>query len=368
MSCFKWIILAALSLALPARADILIGQTTGLTGPVAAGVKETQLGAQLYLDAINAQGGVHGQKVRLLTLDDQFEAAKAANNAETLITQNKVLALFLSRGTATTEAMLPLVERYGVPLIAPSSGAQSLYEPVKKQVFIVRTPYRLEAAQTIVMMSKMGASRIGVVYQDDAFGADGLAGAKEGFKELGFDPAFVDKIDRSAPNFAPISKRLARTDVQSVLIIASAKWAAQGIVQMRDEGITTQFASLSNNASEGFIKLLGKHAKGVIVAQVFPYERSVVYPMVKEAAKLLKGQKDEAVTPSILEGLAAAKVLVGALRAAGPNPSRSSLQTALEGLHKFDVGGLDLSYGPNDHRGLSFVELSIISGNGTFLR
>ena len=362
------ILLTAFAFALPAQAEILIGQTTGVTGTVAAGVKETQIGAQLYLDSVNLQGGIHGQKIRLITLDDQYEAALAATNAEKLVVQDKVLALFLSRGTATTEAIVPVAEQYGVPLVAPSTGALSLFEPIKKQVFNVRTPYRLESSQAIVMMSRMGASRIGVVYQDDAFGADGLAGAKEGFKDLGIEPAFVEKIDRSAPNFSVLSKRLSRTDVQSVLIIASAKWVSQGIVQMREEGVSTQFATLSNNASEGFIKQLGKYAKGVMVAQVFPYERSVVYPLVKEATRLLKAKGDGAVTPSILEGLVAAKVLVAALRAAGPNPTRASLQAALEGLHKFDVGGLDVTYGPNDHTGLSFVELSIISANGTFLR
>lgn len=362
------VLAAVMLLASPVRADILIGQTTGVTGAVAAGVKETQIGAQLYLDAINAQGGIHGQKVRLITLDDQYDAKLAAKNAEKLIVEDKVLALFLSRGTATTEALLPVLDQYGVPLIGPSSGAYSLHEPVKKNVFNVRATYKLEAQKTIVMLSRMGAAQIGIVYQDDAFGIDGMAGAKEGFDELSSVPAFVEKIDRSKPDFTQLIARLKKSDVQSILMIATAGSVSQGVTQLRDAGSMVQIATLSNNASEGFIKQLGKNAKGIMVSQVFPYERSAVYPLIKEVNKLLKAKGEAAVTPSILEGFVSAKVLVAGLRAAGPNPTHASLQAALEGLHKLDIGGLDITYGPSDHTGLSFVELSIISGTGTFLR
>ena len=82
-----------------AHAQILIGQTAGFTGPVAAGVKETTEGAKLYIDSINAKGGVHGQKIELVSLDDKFDPKLAAENARKLIEERNVLALFLTRGT-----------------------------------------------------------------------------------------------------------------------------------------------------------------------------------------------------------------------------------------------------------------------------
>ena len=59
------------------QAQILVGQTAGFTGPVGAGVKETTDGARLYIDATNAKGGVNGQKIELVSLDDKFDQTGA---------------------------------------------------------------------------------------------------------------------------------------------------------------------------------------------------------------------------------------------------------------------------------------------------
>jgi branched-chain amino acid transport system substrate-binding protein len=81
-------------------------------------VKETSNGAKLWLDHVNAKGGVNGQKIELISLDDAFDPKKAAANAKVLIEEKNVVALFLSRGTPHTEAVLPLLEKYGVALVA----------------------------------------------------------------------------------------------------------------------------------------------------------------------------------------------------------------------------------------------------------
>ena len=70
----------------------------------------------------------------------------------------------------------------------------------------------------------------------------------------------------------------------------------------------------------------------------------------------------------MLEGFAAAKVLVEGLRRAGPNPTPVRLQQALETLHRFDIGGMEVTYGPGDHTGLEYADLSIIGADGNFRR
>lgn len=103
-------LLAALAIAsTPASADIIIGQTSGFSGPVAASVKELTEGARLYFDAVNARGGVNGQRIELISLDDKFDPKLAAENARQLIVEKDALALFLSRGTPHTEAIAPLL-------------------------------------------------------------------------------------------------------------------------------------------------------------------------------------------------------------------------------------------------------------------
>ena len=116
------------------------------------------------------------------------------------------------------------------------------------------------------------------------------------------------------------------------------------------------------------MKSLGANASGTIVTQVFPYERSLSVAMVKEAMDLAKAKGLEGVSPAMLEGFAAAKVLVAGLQRAGANPTRAKLRDALEGLSKLDIGGLEVGFGPSDHTGLEFVDLSIIDSGGKFRR
>lgn len=360
------LLLAALSHA--SQAQILIGQTAGFTGAVGAGVKETTDGAKLYIDTVNASGGVNGQKIEVISLDDKFDPKLALENGRQLIEDKNVLAMFLTRGTPHTEALLPLLEKYGVPLIGPSTGAMVLHKPVKKHIFNVRATYQREAEKAITHLNSMGITRIGIVYADDSFGADGVAGAQKGFTTAKNTPAVLEKFNRTTPDFTAIAPKLVQGNVQAVLMVASGQAVVDGMKAFRNAGSTAQIVTLSNNASGGFVKSLGENARGVIVTQVFPYERSIAFPMVKEAQDLARLKGLAEVSPAMLEGFAAAKVLVESLRRTGPKPTREKLQATLENLRKLDIGGLEVSFSPDDHSGLDFADLSIIGTDGKFKR
>ena len=83
---------------------------------------------------------------------------------------------------------------------------------------------------------------------------------------------------------------------------------------------------------------------------------------------MLAGKDKGGATPAMLEGFAAAKVLVEALRRAGKDPTPERIKTALETFKRVDIGGIEVSFGPNDHTGLEYSDLSIIGGTGRFMR
>jgi branched-chain amino acid transport system substrate-binding protein len=365
----KKCILAAVAAFAPlwATAQILVGQTAGFTGTVAAGVKETTEGAKLLIDSINAKGGVNGQKIELVSMDDKFDPKIAAANAKVLIEEKNVVALFLNRGTPHAEAIIPLLDQHGVPLVAPSTGAMSLHSPVRKHVFNVRATYQREAEKAVTHLHTLGVNRIAVVYADDSFGTDGLEGARKGFTKAGFEPLVVIKADRLKPDYSAFIPSITGKEAQAVVWIGSGNTVADGVKALRAAKSAAQVVTLSNNASTGFIKSLGDQARGVIVTQVFPHERSYAFGFIKEAMVLAKEKKVE-LSPAMLEGFAGAKVLVEAIRRAGPSPTRAKLQAALESLKKFDIGGLEVNYGADDHTGLDFADLSIIGQDGKFKR
>jgi branched-chain amino acid transport system substrate-binding protein len=375
-ACFHFLRRSSLFIALttmlafqvPATGQILIGQTSGFTGPVSAGVKENTDGARLYLDHVNAQGGVNGQKLELVSLDDHFDPATAAANARKLIVERNVVALFLNRGTPHTEAIRPLLGEFGVPLVAPSTGAMVLHQPVHPWIFNVRAPYQREAEKAVIHLATVGLKRIALIHVADSFGNDVAIGATTGFQRAKLDPVYRATFDRSKPVFAEIVPALVKADAQAVLFIGSAGAVAEGTRALREAGSHAQVVTMSNNASGGFVQLMGPHAHGTIVTQVFPNERAIGLPLVNEAVQLAKAKGLPGVTPAMMEGFAGAKVLVEGLRRAGTRPTRERLAAALATMGNHDIGGMRLGFSTTDHSGLSFAELSIIGSDGRFMR
>ena len=348
--------------------DIRVGQTAGFTGVQPGTIKELTDGAKLWINAVNAKGGVNGHKIVLESLDDGFDPKRAGENAAKLIDAG-VLALFLSRGTPHAEAIIPLAEKAGIALIAPSTGALIMHEPLKRTVFNVRSKYQTEAERAVKHLTTVSMNRIGVVHVDDSFGKDGLAGAERGLKEANIKPVWILKYDRSKPDLKPIIDTIAKADVQSVILIGSGSQAADIIRGARAAGSTTAFITLSNNSSSSFIKLLGDSARGVMVTQVFPNPRRTTHAFLLEFQNLAK---DAGIDPSYtsLEGFVSAKVLVeGLRRASAKGPiTRAKIIDAMNSLKNFDIGGLQLNYSTGDHTGLEYIEISIINAKGNFLQ
>jgi ABC-type branched-subunit amino acid transport system substrate-binding protein len=347
---------------------ILIGQTAGFTGTQAGAVTENTAGAKLYIDWVNKNGGVHGRKIELLSMDDAFDPKRAGINAKALIEEKKVFSLFLCRGTPHSEAIIPHLKAGGVPLIAPSTGAQLLHEPVNPLIFNVRSKYQVEAEKGIVQLSSMGLQRIGVIHVEDSFGRDALAGAVRGFSESNVKPTGIWSYDRTTPKFEASVNALMATNPQAAVLLGSGNHVAEIVKQIRARKSGMQLLTLSNNASSSFVKSLGGNAHGVIVTQVFPNPKMATTPIAVQMQKLARDVPGAIVSHQAMEGFAAAKVLVEGLKRAGRNPTRASFIAGLNELTAFDLGGLRLDYSPSDHTGTEFVELSMIGRKGTFVQ
>ena len=359
-----------------AGAQIRIGQTSGFTGPVATSVAEINVGAKLYLDHVNAEGGIGGQPVELVSLDDKNQPALTLENATKLVADPKVVALFLNRGTPHTQAIMPLLAQAHIVLLAPSSGAMSLHSPVNPWIFNVRATYQAETERLTRHLGMTRLDTVALCYVDDTFGNDALQGALKVFKESGMKPKVSEAIDKAKPDYTACVQKIVANKQLGAVLIGTPVSVAAGVKALRAAGSSVTVATLSNNAASGFIKELGPQATGVIVSQVFPSERSLATPMIAEASKLATAKNINQLTPAMIEGFAAAKVLVIALKKAsadGKGPiTRTSIKKALESFNQVDIGGglggAGLSYSPTDHSGLEYVDLSYIGPDGTFRR
>jgi len=348
--------------------SIIIGQAAGFTGSVAGTVKELTAGAKAYFDHVNAKGGVHGRKIVLESMDDGFDPKRSPDVFKKLIEEKNVFAMFLSRGTPTNEAAYPVLEAAKVPLIGPSTGAMSMYNPPRKYMFPVRASYHSETFKIVPQLINMGINRIAILYVEDSFGKDGLAGVQQAMKDNKLTPVAVVSHVRGATKLDEAVAAIGKADPQAVIMITVADAGAAFVKQMKAAGRNPNFLTLSNNSSNAFIKSLGDDGWGVAVTQVSPFPFSGSAPITKEFLDIIKGKQDVSPSYSSMEGFIAAKVLVEGLRRAGKQPTREKLIAGLETMNQFDLGGLDVTYGPQLRTGTTYIDITIIGKAGKFVR
>ena len=346
---------------------ILIGQAAGFTGSVAGAVKEQTAGARAYIDAVNASGGVHGRKIVLESLDDGFDAKKTPEVTRQLIEDKKVFALFLFRGTPNTEAAYPVAAKANVPLIAPSTGAQSMYSPPRKYLFPVRASYHSETTAIVNHLVSIGVKKIAVMYDDATFGKDVLTGVQNAMKEKNMTASATVSYERGTVKIENAVKQIAANDPQAVIMAAAVDSGSAFVAQMKAQDRNPMFFTLSNLSANSFIKALGPNGNGVVISQVSPYPFAVTSPIAAEFIKAVKGRPDVLPSYASIEGFIGAKVLIEGLRRAGPQPTREKLIKGLESMNRVDLGGIFVTYGPDDRTGTTFVDLTVVSKDGKFI-
>jgi len=180
------IVLLALALQSGSAADrglspteIVIGQCAALSGPAAGLGAGMKIGLLAAIDEANAKGGIHGRKIRLISVDDGYEPEKCVDCTAKLI-DDGVFALAGYVGTPTSKVAAPIAQEAKVPLVGLFTGADLLRRPVQRYVVNIRASYDDETEALVArLVDQTGKKRIAVFYQDDSFGLSGLGGAEK---------------------------------------------------------------------------------------------------------------------------------------------------------------------------------------------
>lgn len=338
-----------------------------LTGVSATPNKEGLTGAMLYIDRTNKEGGVAGRQIEVVQVDDKGDAKATEQIAQELVSKNDALAFFLPRTSPSTQALLKVTEGAGVPLIGPQVGPGFLYGPEQHTAFTVRASFSAEVTRAIDLQSRLGRRTFAFLAANDAFGNPLVEVATRKLADLGLKPAAVEKVNNLDPNIAPALDNLVKAKPDVIFLLCAAKCASDFVNGYVQRGALTQFIAISNNSSNAFIKPLGGNARGVVVMQVAPLPGSRTVALSKEYSAACADAKVEPSYTGIV-GYIAAKVLVEGLRKAGKNLTPASLRAALSSMRSYDLGGFEISYGSNDRIGTDFVDETIITKEGKFLR
>jgi ABC-type branched-subunit amino acid transport system substrate-binding protein len=365
--------LLAASFAAAAADEIVLGQVAPLTGTIAGTGDEYVAGGAAYFAHVNANGGIHGRRIRVVVKDDSYKPDQTLAHTRTLLEQDKPLALFGYVGTGNVLALNKnrVLEDAGIALMAPYTGAQDLREPMNPHIFHIRASYTDETARMVEHLHTIGLRRFAVMYQDDPFGKSGLVGAERALQKLGLKLVSSGGYDRTKPEeIAAAVEAIAPTEPDAIIMVSVNRASAAFIKKLRQKGSKARLFSISVVNFKELLKNAGEDTvRGVGISQVMPYPYSPMLPVVREFRELMaKHQPGKTISYASMESFVAAKVLVEAIRRSGPQPTRQKVLAQLEGLVGHDVGGFHVNFGPGNRVGSRFVEVTVIGPEGRLIR
>lgn len=363
-------VIAAPHAARAESGSYVIGQSTALSGPLGGLGAEMSHGAKVYFDSINARGGVNGRTIELKVADDAYTVPKSVENIKAFMANPNVLALFNCMGTPMIEANLPAILQSGIPFFAPFSGALTVRPKGARNVFPVRISYAEEAEALVLHLHTVGIRRLGVVYQNNSFGQEVLESVQRAIERRSMPAAVAAPVESSGDGAeAAAQKVLLPGDLEAILLAVAGKPAINAVHAIRNRSRGISLYGLSVLSSSSTISALGAHGVGIAVSQVVPYPDSMAMPVVR-AYREAWAASGSAMQGSYLglEGFINAKVFVEILRRAGPKADRASFKDAAWGLRRFDVGGFDVSFTEPGASASRFMELTMLSNDGRFVR
>ena len=347
---------------------IVFGQATALEGPASALGQGMKMGLEAAFAEINKAGGVKGRKLELKSIDDGYEPTKSIEAVKKLLEEDKVFAIAGAVGTPTAAATQPIATAAGAPFIGAFTGAEFLREPYKPLVMNIRASYFQETEAMVEHLTKdLGASKIAIMYQDDAFGQAGLAGVKKALEKRQMQLAGEGTFERNTVAVKAALLAIKKVEPQAVIMISPYKPAAEFIKLAKQIKLDATFVNISFVGSDALAKELGPVGAGVVITQVVPFPKDAAIPVVGRYQASLKASAPDAQAGFVsLEGYLVGRAIIAVLEKVNGEPTRKALIEAVQKAGSFDLGGFKLAYSDSSNRGSDQVFLTVIQADGSF--
>ena len=355
---------------------IKLGITVPLTGAAAPGYNKVPFGMKAYFDYVNDNGGVNGRKIQLVIKDDQYSPILAKSVTNDLILKDKVFALVGTLGTANNEATTKFVNDKGVPRLFVNTGFSGFANTKKYPTTYALFPSYFMEAKAIggYLADKFAGKKVALIYQDDDFGIDALAG----FTQAG--TTFVAKIPYASGSQADptvVGKWItgivaSGADTAVVFGVSTATAAALGGAYKAGLAGKIQWILGSVGADPTTIKTLVPAAlpllNGAIAASFLPAAGDTNDEYVKQFQEInAKYNKGVTFDTNVLVGMNAGMLTVQALRAAGSNLTRAKLMAALStsGSKFASAGFAPLGWSKTSHVGYNGYWFGRLAADGS---
>jgi branched-chain amino acid transport system substrate-binding protein len=352
----------ALAAATPALAqqgvspnEIVIGTAQDLSGPIVNFSKATVNGMKMRVDEINAAGGIHGRKLRLVVEDHGYDPKKAVLAAQKMVQQDKIFAALGSIGTPTAMAAMQIYLDAKVAHLFPLSAAREMFEPIAPLKFSFAAPYYDQIRAGIKrLVREKGLKKVCTLYQDDDFGLEVMRGAEQGLKDIGASLVERTTYKRGATEFSSQVAKMKEAGCDGVVMGSIIRETIGTIATAKKLDWNPIFVGTTASYSDIIHKLGGPAVNGFYSTCTVnnPYADDPS-PKVREWVAVYKGKFNEDPSVFSVYGWQIINLFGIAATAAGKDLNPDTLNKAIEST-KFpaDMFGADENtFSPTKHLG-----------------
>ena len=359
-----------------ASAQVKVGAVLSITGPASFLGEPEKKTLEIYVDDINAKGGVNGQKLQLVAYDDGADANAARTFATRLVEEDKVVAMIGGTTTGATLAMIPLFEEAQIPFIS-LAGAIQIIEPVRKWVF--KTPHtdKMACEKIFADLKQRNLTTVALISGTDAFGKSMrdqcVAVAPKAGITVAHEEAYGPRDSDMTPQLTNIK---GKTGVQAVINPGFGQGPAIVTRNYRQLGITLPFYQSHGVASKQFIDLAGPAADGVrlpaaalLVAEKLP-DSDPQKPVVVAYTRTYQQKTGQPISTFGGHAYDGLMIFVEAAKRAG-SFDKAKVRDEIEKTKNFIGTGGVVNMSPTDHLGLdlsAFRMLEIKGGDWTLVQ
>src|SRR5215467_108749 len=317
-----------------------IGLTGALTGPPASTYAPAVEALRIYLDRVNAAGGINGKKVNLVIQDDSAEPSKAAANAKRLLTQDNAHLLINASLSSTYAPVVNEAKNAGVPLLfAASVCPKEVYPPAAEGQFCTTafaSTFDSRAALAFVKETAKEPVKIGFSAMAIPLSRGEMEFAAKQAPELGMTALGIEVIPPPTPDYTPFATKL--KDAGANWVFSWAPWVTQvrTFEALRRLDWKGDYIAWAHLEAEGELKRI-KDGKLYVIGANALFDDKL--PIQQEIADAAKAANSKYPPEQMAEGWIAGMVVEAALKGAGAPASAAKVQASLQNL-KVDLKGL----------------------------
>ena len=329
--------------------EIVIGDVEPLTGPPALlGVAHT-IGVKIAIGEINAAGGINGRKIKYILEDDGYVTARTIQGLRKVIDVDKAFALLGISGSGQSIAAMPVLEKSGIPTVISVGPVKPLWEPPRKNVFIVGQAYE-EGIQALVkyLAQKNTGKKWGLITQDDDYGIAVRDGFDTVVKDKKLNVVYSGNYKKGQQDFSSEMLRLKDSGAEVFLAGGIIGENVAMIKEMEKLGVKPTVGIFWPGRVEVVLKLMGPASDGIYaVDYVEPFAGPAGKAFLEKAKPLLQEAEFKGINRYTMAGYGAARTLFGAIGRCGKDVSWACTIAELEKTKNLETGVMaPISFGP----------------------